>query len=162
MKIIYHASYSGESTERTVEPIGLCFYSNQWHLIAFCQLRNDYRDFRTDRIEKCDVIPGKFSKTDHLSLQLYLERLQQGTEVQIATVRFPVEFTKFIDEVKYQFGWVDQEKVGEEVEMKFATFSFELIARWLLMSGKNFTVVSPPELGQRVKKLVKELSKEHL
>lgn len=161
-KITYHASYSGESTERVVEPIGLCYYSNQWHLIAFCQLRNDYRDFRTDRIEKFDVTSGRFSKTDHLSLQLYLERLQQGTEVQIAKVRFPKEFTKFIDEVKYQFGWVDQEMFDEEVEMKFATLSLELIARWLLMSGQNFTVVSPPKLAIRVKELVKELSLKFL
>lgn len=161
-KITYHASYSGESTERVVEPIGLCYYSNQWHLIAFCQLRNDYRDFRTDRIEKFAVTSGRFNKTDHLSLQLYLERLQQGSEVQIAKVRFPKEFTKFIDEAKYQFGWVDQEMVDEEVEMKFATLSLELIARWLLMSGENFTVVSPPKLAMRVKELVKELSRKFL
>ncbi|MFV1977280.1 MAG: helix-turn-helix transcriptional regulator, partial [Candidatus Scalindua sp.] len=86
IKIVYHAGYSGESSERVVEPIGLCFYYNQWHLIAYCQLRNDYRDFRTDRIEKLDVVPGKFSKTDHISLQHYLDKLQQGTEVQIARV----------------------------------------------------------------------------
>ncbi|MCG8307885.1 MAG: YafY family transcriptional regulator [Cytophagales bacterium] len=160
-RIRYHASYSGESTERIVEPIGLCFYSNQWHLIAFCQLRNDYRDFRTDRIEQLDVIPGKFSKTDHISLQLYLETLQQGSEVQIARIRFPKEFVRFIDEVKYQFGWVDQIEIGKEIEMKFAVMSMDLLARWLLMSGKNFTVMSPDRLEKRIKELILELQQEH-
>lgn len=161
-KIIYHASYTGESTERIVEPIGLCFYSNQWHLIAFCQLRKDYRDFRTDRIEKLDSVPGKFSKTDHISLQNYLDKLQTGTEVQIVKVRFPKEFVKFIDEVKYQFGWVDQIEEDHVVEMKFATMSIDLIARWLLMSGKNFQVVSPDKLKMRIQELIKELQKAHL
>lgn len=161
-KIIYHASYNGESSERIVEPIGLCYYSNQWHLIAFCQLRNDYRDFRTDRIEKLDVIPGRFSKTDHISLQHYLDKLQQGTEVQIAKVLFPKKFTKYIEEVKYQFGWVDEEVKGDEIEMKFATLSMDLIARWLLMSGDNFEVISPPSLNDRIKELVAELSAKHL
>lgn len=161
-KIIYHASYSGESSERVVEPIGLCFYSNQWHLIAFCQLRQDYRDFRTDRIEKLDVVSGKFSKTDHLSLQNYLDKLQMGTELEIAKIRFPKPFVKYIDEAKYQFGWVDQQEIGDDVEMKFASFSLELIARWLLMSGNNFEVMTPPRLNDRIKELVAELSERHL
>ena len=161
-KITYHASYSGESTERVVEPIGLCFYSNQWHLIAYCQLRNDYRDFRTDRIEKLDTVPGRFSKTDHISLQLYLEKLQMGTDVEIAKVKFPKDFVKFIDEVKYQFGWVDQEEIDDKIEMKFATMSINLLARWLLMSGDNFEVVSPEKLKKRVIELVLELYHEYI
>lgn len=162
VKITYHASYTGEYSERVVEPIGLCYYSNQWHLIAFCQLRHDYRDFRTDRIEKLDVVPGKFSKTDHISLQKYLDKLQNGTELEIAQVRFPKAFTKYIDEVKYQFGWVGQEEIGDEIEMKFATYSLGLLARWLLMSGKNFTVVSPDSLTIRIKELIKELRDKHI
>lgn len=162
IKIIYHASYSGESSERVVEPIGLCFYSNQWHLIAYCQLRNDYRDFRTDRIEKLDVIPGRFSKTDHISLQNYLDKLQHGTELQIVKVLFQKDFVKYIDEVKYQFGWVDQTDTGDQIEMKFAVIGLDLIARWLLMSGKNFKIVSPENLNSRIKELIHELKNTHL
>ena len=162
VKIHYHAQYSGESTERIVEPIGLCYYSNQWHLIAYCQLRKDYRDFRTDRIEKFEVVPGKFSKVDHLTLQRYLDKLQEGTEVEIARVRFPKEFAKYIDEAKYQFGWVDQIEHDGEVEMKFATMSNELLARWLLMSGKNFKIIGPDSLRIRIEQLIKELSDSHL
>ncbi len=161
-KIIYHASYSGETSERIVEPIGLCFYSSQWHLIAFCQLRNDYRDFRTDRIEKLEIVPGRFSKTDHISLQNYLDKLQHGTEVQIAKVLFEKDFVKYIDDVKFQFGWVDQTEKDDKIEMKFAVMSHEIIARWLLMSGKHFEVVSPDSLKIRVRELVQELQKYHL
>jgi predicted DNA-binding transcriptional regulator YafY len=161
-KITYHASYSGQQTERVVEPIGLCYYGNQWHLIAYCQLRQDYRDFRTDRIEQFEVITGKFSQTDHISLHKYLEELVQSAEVQIAKVRFPKQFAKYIEESKYYYGWVDQTDIDEVVEMKFASMSLEMIARWLLMSGKNFEVVSPESLKIRVKELVEELYKVHL
>jgi predicted DNA-binding transcriptional regulator YafY len=161
-KITYHASYSGEETERVVEPIGLCYYSNQWHLIAYCQLRSDYRDFRTDRIEKFEIIPGRFSQTDPLSLQKYLEKLQHGTDVQIAKVRFPKTFVKYIDEVKYQFGWVSQSEIGDQIEMNFATMNLELVARWLLMSGKNFKIVSPDALKVRISNLIEELQSAHL
>jgi predicted DNA-binding transcriptional regulator YafY len=161
-KIIYHASYSGEQTERTVEPIGLCYYSNQWHLIAHCRLRSDYRDFRTDRIEKFEIVPGHFSRNDHISLQKYLDKLQHSTDMQIAEVRFPKDFAKQIDEVKYQFGWVSQFEIEEDIEMKFATMNLELVARWLLMSGRNFKIVSPDILKERISGLIRELQTAHL
>lgn len=161
-KITYHAGSSGQQTERVVEPIGLCYYGNQWHLIAYCQLRQDYRDFRTDRIGQFEVIPGKFSQTNHISLHKYLEELVHSAEVQIAKVRFPKHFAKYLEESKYYHGWVDQVEIDDKVEMKFASMSLELIARWLLMSGKNFEVVSPESLKVRVKELIEELHKVHL
>lgn len=161
-KIFYHAAYSGESNERIVEPIGLCFYSNQWHLIAFCQLRNDYRDFRTDRIEKLEIVPGSFSRKDHISLQNYLDKLQHGTDVEIAKVLFEKDHVKYIDEIKFQFGWVDEKEIGDRVEMKFAVMSQDLLARWLLMSGKHFEVVSPESLKIKVRELVHELHQAHI
>lgn len=160
-KMIYHASYSGESSERVVEPIGLCYYSNYWHLIAFCQLRNDYRDFRTDRIEELEIVPGRFSKTNHISLQNYLDKLQHGSEVQIAKVLFENDFVKYIEDVKFQFGWVDEKQIGNKIEMKFAVMSLDLLARWLLMSGKHFEVVSPDSLKERVRELISELKISH-
>jgi len=162
IKLIYHASYSGESTERVVEPIGLCFYSSQWHLIAFCQLRNDYRDFRTDRIEKLEVTGGKFSKTDHISLDRYLKRLQDSSDVELATIRFPKNVVSYINDAKYHFGWVDEKELENHIEMKFAIMSMNLLARWLLMSGSQFDIVAPEKLKVLVIDLVKELSGKYL
>ena len=45
IKIEYSSNYTDEITWREVEPIGLFFYSNAWHLIAWCKLRSGYRDF---------------------------------------------------------------------------------------------------------------------
>jgi predicted DNA-binding transcriptional regulator YafY len=50
LRIEYHANYSDAITKREVEPLGMVFYSNRWHLIAHCRLRDDLRDFRADRI----------------------------------------------------------------------------------------------------------------
>lgn len=52
----YHAGYSQEKTcGRMVDPYGLVFYGNAWHLIGFCKLRNEMRDFRLDRILRLKV-----------------------------------------------------------------------------------------------------------
>jgi len=42
---------AGEAeTERPVRPLGLWFWGKVWTLIAWCELRNDFRMFRVDRI----------------------------------------------------------------------------------------------------------------
>ena len=64
---------------RDVEPIGLIFYSLNWHLVAWCHLRQDYRDFRTSRIQNLTVSMMPFRKTDHISLGDYLAEIEQQT-----------------------------------------------------------------------------------
>ena len=64
-----------EVSKREVEPIGLIFYAFSWHLIAWCHLRNEYRDFKVSSIieVKCTEIP--FVKTTHMSLNDYMKLL---------------------------------------------------------------------------------------
>lgn len=48
-----HLSYAdaeGQPTDRVVRPLGLWFWGKVWTLIAWCELRQDFRMFRLDRI----------------------------------------------------------------------------------------------------------------
>lgn len=64
-----------ELSKREIEPIGLIFYAFSWHLIAWCHLRNEYRDFKVSQILniKCTDIP--FKKQEHLALNDYMKNL---------------------------------------------------------------------------------------
>lgn len=48
------------ATERTVCPLGLWFWGGAWTLAAWCELREDYRNFRVDRIRDLEVLPRTF------------------------------------------------------------------------------------------------------
>lgn len=41
----------GEESRRTLRPLGLWFWGRVWTLVAWCELRDDFRMFRVDRIE---------------------------------------------------------------------------------------------------------------
>jgi len=64
-----------EVSKRPVEPIGLVFYAFNWHLIAWCHIRNDYRDFKITRILKVTSHGLPFKKTDHIELNDYMKLL---------------------------------------------------------------------------------------
>lgn len=64
-----------EISRRAVEPIGLVFYAFSWHLIAWCHMRSDYRDFKINRILKVRDTGEPFRKTDHINLNDYMKLL---------------------------------------------------------------------------------------
>ncbi|MBV6656818.1 MAG: YafY family transcriptional regulator [Devosiaceae bacterium] len=39
------------STRRTIRPLGLYFWGKVWTLLAWCELRDDFRAFRVDRVK---------------------------------------------------------------------------------------------------------------
>ncbi len=64
-----------QPTVRCVEPIGLIFYAFSWHLIGWCQLRQDYRDFKVERITAVRNTGQPFSQPEHISLDEYMKLL---------------------------------------------------------------------------------------
>jgi predicted DNA-binding transcriptional regulator YafY len=64
-----------ETSKRMIEPIGLVFYAMHWHLVAWCCLRQDYRDFKVARILKLRNMASPFAKTDHIELADYMKNI---------------------------------------------------------------------------------------
>lgn len=64
-----------EISRRKAEPVGLIFYAFSWHLIAWCHLRKDYRDFKVSRILKLSDTRLPFLKTDHIEVKDYMKLL---------------------------------------------------------------------------------------
>ncbi|HEY6953728.1 MAG TPA: YafY family protein [Flavisolibacter sp.] len=64
-----------EVSKRIVEPIGLIFYAFSWHLIAWCHMRSEYRDFKIVRILKLKSTGESFGKQDHIALTDYMKLL---------------------------------------------------------------------------------------
>ncbi len=61
----YFSPSSGQFTERTIEPTEAGYEDNVWRIKAYCQLRQDYREFRLDRMSKLRLIDeGRQQKDD--------------------------------------------------------------------------------------------------
>lgn len=74
---MHYQNMAGEISEREIEPIGLIFYSLNWHIIAWCRLRNEYRDFRASRILRLHVTTTPFQKQDHMNITTYTAKMDE-------------------------------------------------------------------------------------
>ncbi len=65
-----------QRSERTVRPLSLAFFGPVWILAAWCELREDFRTFRVDRIEAFASTGERFKLERGKSLQDFLRRSQ--------------------------------------------------------------------------------------
>lgn len=144
-----YAARDGETTRRTIEPLNLIYYSGNWHCIAYCRLRKEYRDFRADRIQTLCSTSEVFPERKDYSLMAYLQeeyRLENPIEVR---VRFAHRVAQGLSQ-KYYYGFVEERRTenGEDdcVEMTFIVPSVRWIGLWLLGFGTSVHAISPPEL----------------
>jgi predicted DNA-binding transcriptional regulator YafY len=63
-------------TRRSVRPLGLAFYGNRWTLLAWCELREDFRAFRLDRVTELKVLPDRFEQEPGKTMDDYLARVR--------------------------------------------------------------------------------------
>ncbi|MGF1695434.1 YafY family transcriptional regulator [Vibrio lamellibrachiae] len=71
VSMLYTAE-NGSKTERVLQPLGQIFWGKNWTLVAWCELRDDYRHFRLDRIESLAVLEEGFETSDSKSLTHYI------------------------------------------------------------------------------------------
>jgi predicted DNA-binding transcriptional regulator YafY len=66
----------GASSERTVWPLGLFYWGAVWTLVAWCELRHDFRSFRLDRIAEPEVLEEGFAVEEGQRLEDFLVRVR--------------------------------------------------------------------------------------
>ncbi len=63
-------------TERCVHPLGLWFWGKVWTLVSWCEMRNDFRMFRLDRMNELRTTTRKFKPTSERSLAEFLRQIE--------------------------------------------------------------------------------------
>jgi predicted DNA-binding transcriptional regulator YafY len=69
----------GETSLRTIWPLGLFFWGQSWTLGAWCELRGEYRSFRPDRMARPAMLAERFDSRGGALLEEYI-RVVSGQE----------------------------------------------------------------------------------
>ncbi|WP_353185761.1 YafY family protein [Parapedobacter lycopersici] len=72
---IRYCKADGSESNRRVEPVGLIFYAFSWHLIGWCHLRGDYRDFKVSRMVHVQNSGMPFTKITHPPIADFMSQL---------------------------------------------------------------------------------------
>ncbi|HMI80105.1 MAG TPA: YafY family protein [Ferruginibacter sp.] len=70
---IEYSNNEGKHSKREIEPVGLIFYTNQWHLYAWCRDKKAYRDFKVKMIAHLLDTEKPHSIKKHQDLEDYVK-----------------------------------------------------------------------------------------
>ncbi|HJP64387.1 MAG TPA: YafY family protein [Mucilaginibacter sp.] len=152
LSIHYFAMHNQQRSERCIEPVGVFYQDNYWHLIAWCRLREDYRDFRLDRISNI-ALTGERFRTLHPSLNEYISKQARERNLEEIIIRVEKRIVPYLNDQRYYNGFVSEREVDGMVEMTFLTEYIEGFVRWLMMYGDTAFVISPCSLKEKVREL---------
>lgn len=74
-----YRDFAGRETVRTVRPLSLAYFGPVWILAAWCELRDDFRTFRLDRMCDFEVLQDRFRPEPGKTLHDFLRRDQTWT-----------------------------------------------------------------------------------
>lgn len=72
---ITYADKNAKNTKRTIKPLSIVFMETALMVLAWCELRNDYRAFRVDRISSVAITDKSFRPNRVPLLREYLKQL---------------------------------------------------------------------------------------
>ena len=69
---ITYVKEDGSGSERVIRPLGAFFWGRRWTVTAWCELREDFRNFRLDRVQAVAPTGTHFTDEPGRSLDDYL------------------------------------------------------------------------------------------
>ena len=152
----YRAGYTKEKSSRRVEPVGLYFMNNQWYLLAWCCLRDDYRTFKLTRIISVSQTEEPYTHK-HPSLKSLLGKMYAEDIVYKVTIKIEKE-AMYLARGNRCHRLVEETEYDDYAICHYHTFSLELFARWYLSFADKGQIIEPVELKDIVKKLIDSIT----
>ncbi|MVN92289.1 helix-turn-helix transcriptional regulator [Mucilaginibacter aquatilis] len=156
LSLKYFSYYRQVHTERCVEPVGVFYLDRYWHLIGWCQMQQDYRDFRFDRMLDVQLTNNDVLK-QHPALKTYIDNYYHERDVHRVVLKIDKKMALHLGDEKLYHGLVGEVDLGDEIEMTFLTGFLEGFARWFLFFADYATIVEPASLRTMAKDLVEKV-----
>ncbi|GGM91830.1 hypothetical protein GCM10010967_26110 [Dyadobacter beijingensis] len=156
-KILYVALSAEQPGERVIEPVGVYHENNYWYTIAFCHLRNDYRNFRSDRILQCDITDRPFVH-QHGSLKDFMHDSWENENMRLVRIHVSKRAARYMREQRSYYGFASEVEKEDCIEMTFLSPSLDWFARWYMMMAPEARILEPEALKTIVRGLTEKIT----
>ena len=157
LSIKYH-DRNGQVSDRVIEPHIILFKQGLWYVFAYCNLRKEFRFFKTGRIESATLLKEKFIRRDVSKMDLPLDFWHNSIQAEEVTMEVDKNTISDVEE------WLGIENV-EIVNDKFiarANLPYDdgLVSK-IMSFGKGIKVLSPKKLTEKIKTTAQELVNQY-
>lgn len=165
LTITYRSVFTKEVSERLINPLHLILYMGNWHVIAFCEMKQGIRDFALSRIKKIETTDTPI-KEDLKSLSDTIKGdideaygiFFEGTPKKVV-----LEFNERVADYVHEQVWFPMQTIEETRDggllLTFHVTDYREILREVLSFGSDVKVLEPPELKELIIRHIGDLSR---
>lgn len=148
--------------ERVIRPYEIFQYEGGIYILAYCEYRNEIRQFKLSRIEDYKILKEKFDEDKEFDYKKYMINRfgifsDEEMEIKIK-IKYPI--AKAVQERK----WVENqiiEKVNEKdnsyIIFKAKVKGITEVRSWILSMGSSAYVIEPKELREWIKEEIENI-----
>ncbi|RZL13153.1 MAG: WYL domain-containing protein, partial [Hymenobacter sp.] len=160
VRMQYQATPAAPASTRAIEPIGL-YLTQHWHVVAYCRLRQAFRNFRLDRVQHLVVGPELFAPRPETLQHYWAAQASQWQRekvvLRLQLAHTPLNLVQRLHDTKRQYGWAHEQALPDgQVEMTLYLSSLPYLTAWLLPYAGAVTVVEPPALREHLAELAQQ------
>ena len=152
-----YSSARGETAERLVYPLKLCFKSMSWYLSAYCTKREDYRTFKLNRIQNAELADRYFGDLDLQAPPLQIEE-NPAPRFQLKLLFHPRQAHRVYDE--FSPGQVEERGDGY-LQVTAPMPDEDWLYHYLLTFGPDLEVLEPPEIRAKMAEMAEAVMRKY-
>lgn len=151
IRITYDSLTSGKK-KRVVHPYGMFNYKGDIYMVAYCENRKTFLDFKICRISEYEILEEKYNRDSSFNWYDYSKNCmgiyKDGEIYIILKIKYP--FSAIIKEKI----WVDNQEILENEDksilFKATMKGYSEIKSWILSMGANVEVIKPEKLREDI------------
>jgi predicted DNA-binding transcriptional regulator YafY len=153
---ITYTSLSSGRSERVIDPYGVVYHTGLWYTVGYCHLRSEIRVFRLDRIGQCTLQKETFERPGSFDPLAYvLESIATMPGGWRTEVLLKVPLFEARERIPPDLATLEAVEGG--VVMTAHSASLPWLARFLVRTGIEFVILSPPELREELRRLADDI-----
>ena len=163
--IRYYAASKNEESERIIEPYFIDIYrGSNPYMIAFCNKRQDFRDFRIDLIKELKILEESFQRDPNFNPKEYLAncfQYERGNQTFSVAIWFDLATAPFIRERRWHITQTIEEHPDGSLTLQMEVPGLNDLKRWVLGYGKGAMVLEPPELLEMLRAEISSMNEQY-
>lgn len=162
---VYEKYWEGTKNERKVAPYGLKEINKRWYLIAKNE-QNKLRTYALDRITVLSVTDTYFEYSTSINIEELYE-FNFGVSLDTHLIPSKVIFETDTIQAKYFIGLplhhsqIIENKTDDEVQFSIRVKLGDELVYKLLSYGERVTILQPPELINKLKDKISDITKKY-
>lgn len=165
LNISYRSAYKREQdvVGRVIHPLHMLLYMGNWHLIAFCEIRKEMRNFVLSRIDDVEILKEKVEEQlKKKNIKNLIEEsygiFLTGEKTEVS-LKFTPDVAPMVKDQVWFPGQELEELKDNSIILKFPVSDFREVERDIMGFGPGVEVLAPVELRNIIRENIAGMTK---